>query len=87
MGSDPGPGLCPLSAGSGNMLDSSMSAPQSWMMPLTLPSFEEVFFPVEQPGHRQNLNPGMDPEVSPLSVAIAALADLSHAGESTVYRL
>lgn len=87
MGSVPGPGLCPLTAGSNNMLDSSMNAPESWMMPLTLPSFKEVFLPVEQSGHRQNLNSGMDPEVSPLSVAVAAFTDLSHAGESTIYRL
>ncbi|XP_076774721.1 anomalous homeobox protein-like [Arvicanthis niloticus] len=40
--SDPGPGLCPPAAGSSDMLDSSMNAPESWMMPLTLPSFEEV---------------------------------------------
>lgn len=84
MGSDPGPGFCPLATGSSNMLDSSMNTPESWMMPLTLPSSKEVFLPVEQPGHMQILNSGMDAEVSPLSVAIAALTDLSHAGESTI---
>ncbi|XP_028637264.1 anomalous homeobox protein, partial [Grammomys surdaster] len=80
MGSDPGPGFCPLATGSSNMLDSSMNTPESWMMPKTsLPSSKEVFLPVEQPGHMQILNSGMDAEVSPLSVAIAALTDLSHA--------
>lgn len=87
MGSDHGPGLCPLAAGSSNMLDSSMNDPESCVMPVTLPPSKEVFLPVEQPGHRQTLNSGMDPEVSLLSVAVAALTDLSHAGESTIHRL
>ncbi|XP_031219069.1 anomalous homeobox protein [Mastomys coucha] len=74
------PGLCPLAADNSNILDSSMNAPESWNMPRTLPSSREVFPSVEQPGHRQNLNSEMDPEVASLSMAIAALCDLSHAG-------
>lgn len=81
------PGLCPLAADNSNMLDSSMNAPESWNMPRTLPSSREVFPSVEQLGHRQNLNSEMDPEVASLSMAIAALCDLSHAGESTIHRL
>lgn len=84
-----GPGLCPLAAGS-NMLDSSVNAPESCMMPPTLPSSKEVFLPVEQleqQFHKQNVNSGMDPEVAPMSMAVAALSDLSHAGEYTMHRL
>lgn len=86
-----GPGLCSLAAGS-NMLDSSVNVSESCMMPLTLPSSKEVFLPVEQleqPFHKQYLNSGMgmDLEVAPMSMAVAALSDLSHAGEYTIHRL
>lgn len=87
MGPAHWPGLYPLAADSSNMLDSSMNAPEPWMIPLTLPSSREVFLPVEQPGHRQNLNSGMDPQAATLSMAVAALSDLSRAGECTIYRL
>lgn len=69
------------------MLDSSVNAAESSMTPLTLPSPKEVFCPVEHPGCTQNLDSGMDPEVAPLPKALAAITDLSHAGESTLHRL
>ncbi|XP_036031485.1 anomalous homeobox protein [Onychomys torridus] len=74
-------GLCPLATGS-SMLDSSMAAHDSWMMPFTLSSSEEHFLSMEQPGLRQQLDSGMDPEPLPLAMDIAALTGPSHAGST-----
>ncbi|MEJ1281351.1 hypothetical protein NN561_012301 [Cricetulus griseus] len=72
----------PLAFSVSPMVDSSVAAPESWMMPLMLPSFKEIFLPMEQLGCRQQLDSGMDPAVAPMAMAMAALRGPRHAGPS-----
>ncbi|KAM9206554.1 anomalous homeobox protein-like [Dugong dugon] len=50
----PGPGLCPLAAGS-NVVDLSLAAPGSWLMSLALASSREASFQPRQLVHSQDL--------------------------------
>ncbi|KAL1764532.1 hypothetical protein HispidOSU_007711, partial [Sigmodon hispidus] len=69
-----------------NKLDSSIAAYDSWIMPLTLSSLKEIFFRVEQPGLKHQLDSGVYPEVAAMTMDIAALRGPNYAGESTSQR-
>ncbi|XP_052610983.1 uncharacterized protein LOC128120815 [Peromyscus californicus insignis] len=81
----PAPGLCSL-ATSSNMLDSSMSAPESRMMSLALSSSKEVFLYTGQMDHKNQLDSGMGPEDATMARAFATLSNPSHAGGSTLHK-
>ncbi|XP_030897723.1 anomalous homeobox protein isoform X3 [Leptonychotes weddellii] len=65
----PGPGLCPLTAGS-DMLDPSLAAPESWLMSLALASSKEVSF-------QTGLDLMMRPADATVAVSITALGETS----------
>ncbi|XP_022347873.1 anomalous homeobox protein isoform X4 [Enhydra lutris kenyoni] len=68
----PGLGLCPLTAGS-DMLDSSLAAPESWLMSLALASSKEVSFQTGQLVHGHGLDLTMRPADATVAVSITAL--------------
>jgi len=68
----PGPGLCPLTAGS-DMLDPSLAAPESWLMSLALASSKEVSF-------QTGLDLMMRPTDATVAVSITALGETSTTG-------
>ncbi|KAL6085954.1 hypothetical protein STEG23_016202 [Scotinomys teguina] len=65
---------------SSNMLDSSMAAPESRMMPLALSSSKEVFLYMGQLDHKNQLDSGMDHEDATMAMAFATLSNSNHAG-------
>ncbi|XP_036730019.1 anomalous homeobox protein isoform X1 [Balaenoptera musculus] len=75
----PGPGLCPLAAGS-DTLDPSLGAPESWLTSLALASSKEVPFQTRQLIHSHGLDLTMRPADAPLAVSIAALGEPSATG-------
>ncbi|XP_039328086.1 anomalous homeobox protein isoform X1 [Saimiri boliviensis] len=75
----PGPGLCPLAAGSG-ILDPAVAAPESWLMSLALASSREVSFQTGQLVHRHGLDFMMGPADTTVAVSIATLGDPSPTG-------
>ncbi|XP_059751069.1 anomalous homeobox protein isoform X1 [Balaenoptera ricei] len=75
----PGPGLCPLAAGS-DTLDPSLGAPESWLTSLALASSKEVSFQTRQLIHSHGLDLTMRPADAPLAVSIAALGEPSATG-------
>ncbi|XP_054299374.1 anomalous homeobox protein isoform X1 [Pongo pygmaeus] len=75
----PGPGLCPLAAGS-DMLDPSLAAPESWLMSLALASSKEVSFQTGQLVHSHGLDFMMGPADTAVAVSIATLGDPSPTG-------
>lgn len=74
----PGPGLCPLTAGS-DMLDPSLAAPESWLMSLALASSKEVSF-------QTGLDLMMRPTDATVAVSITALGETSTTGGSIPHR-
>ncbi|XP_048077521.1 anomalous homeobox protein isoform X7 [Ursus arctos] len=72
----PGPGLCPLTAGS-DMLDPSMAAPESWLMSLALASSKEVSFQTGQLVRGHGLDLMMHPADAAVAVSITALGEPS----------
>ena len=81
----PGPGLCPLAAGS-DTLDPSLGAPESWLTSLALASSKEVSFQTRQLIHSHGLDLTMRAADAPLAVSIAALGEPSATGGSTLDR-
>lgn len=77
----PGPGLCPLAAGS-DMLDPSLAAPESWLMSLALASSKEVSFQTGQLVHGHGLDFMMHPADAAVAVSITALGEPSSTGGS-----
>ncbi|XP_022347872.1 anomalous homeobox protein isoform X3 [Enhydra lutris kenyoni] len=75
----PGLGLCPLTAGS-DMLDSSLAAPESWLMSLALASSKEVSFQTGQLVHGHGLDLTMRPADATVAVSITALGEPSSTG-------
>ncbi|XP_048077517.1 anomalous homeobox protein isoform X1 [Ursus arctos] len=75
----PGPGLCPLTAGS-DMLDPSMAAPESWLMSLALASSKEVSFQTGQLVRGHGLDLMMHPADAAVAVSITALGEPSSTG-------
>ncbi|XP_039078723.1 anomalous homeobox protein [Hyaena hyaena] len=75
----PGPGLCPLAAGS-DMLDPSMAAPESWLMSLALASSKEVSFQTGQLIHGHGMDFMMRPTDAAVAVSITALGEPSSTG-------
>lgn len=73
------PGLCPLTADS-DMLDSSLAAPESWLMSLALASSKEVSFQTGQLVHGHGLDLTMRP--ADATVSITALGEPSSTGGS-----
>lgn len=77
----PGPGFCPLAAGS-DMLDPSMAAPESWLMSLALASSKEVSFQTGQLIHGHGMDFMMRPTDAAVAVSITALGEPSSTGGS-----
>ncbi|XP_020028869.2 anomalous homeobox protein [Castor canadensis] len=77
----PGPGLCPLAAGS-DILDPSLAAPESWLMSLALASSKEVCFQSGQTAHGHILDSRIHPSDTAVAMSIASLGDPSPAGLS-----
>ncbi|XP_045880129.1 anomalous homeobox protein isoform X1 [Meles meles] len=75
----PGPGLCPLTAGN-DMLDSSLAAPESWLMSFALASSKEVSFQTGQLVHGHGLDLTMRPADATVAVSITALGEPSSTG-------
>ncbi|XP_059264082.1 anomalous homeobox protein isoform X7 [Mustela nigripes] len=75
----PGPGLCPLTSGS-DMLDSSLAAPESWLMSLALASSKEVSFQTGQLVHGHGLDLTMRPADATVAMSITALGEPSSTG-------
>ncbi|XP_054936632.1 anomalous homeobox protein isoform X1 [Physeter macrocephalus] len=75
----PGPGFCPLVAGS-DMLDPSLGAPESWLTSLALASSKEVSFQTRQLIHSHGPDLMMHSADAPLAVSIAALGEASPTG-------
>ncbi|CAK7313960.1 Anomalous homeobox protein [Vulpes lagopus] len=75
----PGPGLCPLTAGS-DMLDPSLVAPESWLMSLALASSKEVSFQTGQLVHGHGLDCMMHPADAAVGVSITALGEPNSTG-------
>ncbi|XP_058896759.1 anomalous homeobox protein isoform X1 [Kogia breviceps] len=75
----PGPGFCPLAAGS-DMLDPSLGTPESWLTSLALATSKEVSFQTRQLIHSHGPDLTMHSADTPLAVSIAALGEASPTG-------
>ncbi|XP_043413133.1 anomalous homeobox protein isoform X2 [Prionailurus bengalensis] len=75
----PGPGVCPLAAGS-DMLDPSLAAPESWLMSLALASSREVSFQTGHLVHGPGLDFMMRPADAAVAVSVTALGEPSSTG-------
>lgn len=77
----PGPGVCPLAAGS-DMLDPSLAAPESWLMSLALASSREVSFQTRHLVHGPGLDFMMRPADAAVAVSVTPLGEPSSTGGS-----
>nr|XP_013003933.1 anomalous homeobox protein [Cavia porcellus] len=80
----PGPGLCPLAAVN-NMLDPSLTAPESWLMSFALESSKGVCFQTRPPVQGHGLTSRMQPADSTVAVSTAILSDQHPEGLTDVH--